>query len=251
MKPAQPNQSLIDGLACLQALASQARPVGSRELGRELGLEPTRVNRLLKTLAHLGLAQQDDKRKYSPGPGIHVLAAQSLRASGLLTAALGPLEALFGLGHQVAMGVLWRDQVAYLYHATPGSDPHEGIGREPLFPAHHSGLGQALLATRTDDEVRELYAGTQHAEDVVLDGPDGLLSDLALVRKQGYALTRTGETGSTGYRTIGLVLSETAGTAIGLAGSFGDRSVPRLVSALEGTAAVITEAGDRRLPSSS
>ena len=39
MLPAQPNQSLIDGLECLQALSSTDRPVGSRELARMLGLE--------------------------------------------------------------------------------------------------------------------------------------------------------------------------------------------------------------------
>ncbi|MFU8854496.1 IclR family transcriptional regulator [Micromonospora sp. SL1-18] len=246
MKPAQPNQSLIDGLACLQALAAHGGPIGSRQLGRMLGLEPTRVNRLLKTLAHLGLAQQDEKRKYAPGPAIHVLAAQSLRASGLLTNALGPLEGLLEFGYQVAMGVLWRDQVVYLYFVSPGADPRQGIAQEPLFPAHHSGLGQALLAMHTDDEVRELYAGTPHAGEVVLDGANGLLADLARTREQGYALTRVGETGAVGWRTLALVLDGQAGTAIGLAGDFTDRSVPRLVRALRSAAATIAEASDRR-----
>jgi len=88
MLPAQPNQSLIDGLACLQQLASEREPVGGRELARDLGLEPTRVHRLLRTLAHLGLAQQDAQRRYRPGPGIHVLAAQAMFGSGLLRRAL-------------------------------------------------------------------------------------------------------------------------------------------------------------------
>ncbi|PZU27671.1 MAG: transcriptional regulator, partial [Stenotrophomonas sp.] len=33
---AQPNQSLIDGIATLQALASSPEPVGCRELARQL-----------------------------------------------------------------------------------------------------------------------------------------------------------------------------------------------------------------------
>jgi len=55
--PAQPNLSLINGLTCLQELIASPSLVGSRELARRLGLEPTRVNRLLGTLAQLGLAE--------------------------------------------------------------------------------------------------------------------------------------------------------------------------------------------------
>ena len=78
---AQPNQSLIDGIAVLQALAVSPDPVGGRELARRLGFEPTRVNRLLKTLAYLNIARQTADRRYAPGPGMTVLAAQSLFAS--------------------------------------------------------------------------------------------------------------------------------------------------------------------------
>src|SRR5690348_18426155 len=77
----QPNQSLIDGIATLQALATSSEPAGCRELARRLGIDATKVNRLLKTLAYLGIARQTADRKYAPGPGMHVLAAQSLFAS--------------------------------------------------------------------------------------------------------------------------------------------------------------------------
>ena len=254
MQPsAQPNQSLIDGLACLQALASQSQPVGSRELGRILGLEPTRVNRLLKTLAFLGLAQQDDQRKYLPGPAIHVLAAQSMRGSGLIRRALGPLESLFDLEFQVAMGVLWEDHVCYLYHHSPGESAAQGIGREPMYPAASSGIGQALLATWPEENIRELYSGTARRhpvaplrEPVKLDGKDGLLRELALVRKQGFAVTRTLESG--GFRTLGVVL-KTDQAAIGVAGDFRDREIPRIRRRVEEVAAQIEHADDSPLPS--
>jgi DNA-binding IclR family transcriptional regulator len=223
MKPAQPNQSLIDGLACLQALAAHAQPIGSRELGRMLGLEPTRVNRLLKTLAFVGLAQQNEQRKYLPGPAIHVLAAQSVRGSGLIRRALGPLESLFELDLQVAMGVLWDDQVCYLYHHSPGESAGLGIGREPLYPAASSGVGQALLAGWSDEEIRELYKDERRS--VVLEGDDGLLAQLAQVRAQGYALTRTQE--ASDIRTLGVALKGD-NAAIAVAGRFADRDVPRI-----------------------
>lgn len=229
MLPAQPNQSLIDGLACLQALASQEEAIGSRELARQLDLEPTRINRLLRTLAHLGLAEQDRRRKYRVGPGIHVLAAQSLFGSGLLRRAIEPLESLHGLGHIVAMGVLWRDQTCYLYHANPSAPVAHGLGHERLFPAAASGLGLALLARKPDDEVRTLYDHTHpDPEDPSFD-VDALLTRLEQVRERGYALATIQRTGS---RTIGIGLGQPPYAAIGLSGRFADADIPHLVAAL-------------------
>jgi len=149
---AQPNQSLIDGIATLQALATSPEPVGCRELARRLDADPTKINRLLKTLAYLGIARQTANRKYTAGPGMHVLAAQSLFASGLIRRALPVLEGLRRFGHTVALGVLWGDSVSYLFHAPPGIEASRGLGRIGLLPATTSGIGIVLLSELDDDE---------------------------------------------------------------------------------------------------
>ena len=167
MKPklnAQPNKSLIDGITTLQALATSPDPVGSRELARRLDIDPVKVNRLLKTLAYLGIARQTADRKYTAGPGMHVLAAQSLFASGLIRHALPVLENLRRFGHTVALGVLWQDNVSYLFHAPPGIEASRGLGRIGLLPATTSGIGIVLLSEYEDDDVRELYAGPRAAD---------------------------------------------------------------------------------------
>jgi DNA-binding IclR family transcriptional regulator len=146
MLPAQPNQSLIDGIVCLQAVVSAGAPVGVRQLARDLGLETTRVNRLLKTLAHIGIVRQNDRQRYEPGPGLHILTAQSLRGSGLLTAALPVIRQLANTRLIVALGVLWNNQVCYLYHGRPDKNLETGIGSHGLFPAHVSSIGRILLA---------------------------------------------------------------------------------------------------------
>ena len=51
----QPNQSLIDGIRCLQYLVSSDRAIGCRELARLMGINTTRANRLLMTMASIGL----------------------------------------------------------------------------------------------------------------------------------------------------------------------------------------------------
>ncbi len=183
--PAQPNQSLIDGLTVLQALAVSQGPVGGRALARELNLEPTRVNRLLKTLAYLGMARQTPDRKYLPGPGMHVLAAQSLYGSGLVRRAIPVLERLAQFGRVVALGVLWRDQVSYLYHWEKGLLSVQAVGRLNVYPASMSSIGRVIMARLPESAVRELYAG----RDIPLfpGGIEDLLHALRREREQGYA----------------------------------------------------------------
>lgn len=186
MLPAQPNQSLIDGLTVLQALAVSTEPVGGRALARELNLEPTRVNRLLKTLAYLGMARQTPSRKYLPGPAMHVLSAQSLFGSGLTRRAMPVLEELRKTGKLVALGVLWRDQVCYIYHALPKDAATSGLGRMGLYPASQSSIGRVLLAQQEEDHIRALYQ--DRPIPLVPGGIEELLTILRQVKTDGYAL---------------------------------------------------------------
>ncbi|KZL01273.1 MULTISPECIES: helix-turn-helix domain-containing protein [unclassified Pseudovibrio] len=183
--PAQSNKSISDGFIVLQALASAYRPMGGRELARLLDMETTRVNRLLKTLASMDILQQTNQRKYEPGPGMHVLAAQSLHASSLLRHSMNALETLTSTGLIVALGVLWRDQVAYLYHRTPGMSAGDALGRIGSRPATMTGVGMALLADKSDEEITTLY--TERDIPGFPEGPETLLERLDEIRSKSYA----------------------------------------------------------------
>jgi DNA-binding IclR family transcriptional regulator len=224
--PAQPNQSLIDGLTVLQAVAGGSQPVGSRELARELGIEPTRTNRLLKTLAHVGLTEQGEDRKYRVGPAIHVLAAQALFGSGLLRRAMPHLETLHTHGLIVALGVLWRDQVSYLYHAEPGMNAGVALGRAGLFPAARSGIGVALLARQ---------AGT-HPHD------PGLAALVDHARREGYAFVPVGSTNGQPVHSLGVAIPGPGATAIALSGRIVPGRIPGLVASLKAVVATIADA---------
>jgi DNA-binding IclR family transcriptional regulator len=234
MFPAQPNQSLIDGLSVLQALTAAATPVGSRQLARDLGLEPTRVNRLAKTLAALGFLRQTPDRKYMVGPGVHVLAAQSLHASGLLQVALPVLEGLHETGYTVALGVLWRNQVSYLYHGRRGMTAAEALGTTGLYPAASSGIGHVLLAALADAEI-----ATRCPQEA-----STLLPALADVRSRGWAHVVRRERPV--EATLAVPIGVAPYAALALAGTLtrGDaaRLLPRLLDA-----ARRIEAGDATL----
>lgn len=189
--PAQPNQSLIDGLQCLQLLVALGQPVGSREMAQRLALEPTRVNRLLGTLATLGLAEQTPDRKYQPGPGVHVLAAQSLHGSQLLACALPHLLALREPGLTVALGVLWREHVCYLFHARPGVPVEEAVGRHELHPASQSSIGLLLSAPADEPSpsARLVYPSGDISLAVAIGAPP--VAGIALAGKMDDERTKT------------------------------------------------------------
>lgn len=157
MLPAQPNQSLIDGLACLHTVIAAGAAVGSREVGRRCRLERTRANRLLGTWRHLGLLDQTPSAKYVPGPGVHVLAGMGLRASGLLQAALPALQRWWQEGWATSLVVRWQDRACFLVHSRPGQDFAEGIGSHATAPAWRSSAGLVLLA-EADDADLETWA---------------------------------------------------------------------------------------------
>ena len=233
---AQPNQSLIDGIATLQALATSTEPVGTRELARRLGFEVTRVNRLLRTLAYLGIARQTADRKYTSGPGMHVLAAQSLFASGLTRRALPPLNQLRRFGLTVAMGVLWRDNVTYLFHAPQGTDVSEALGRIGLVPATRGGIGMALLGALSDEEVRILYANTTEIPRFP-QGLQSLLAELKEIRANGYARVLVDPQQS--YHTVAVTVGDPVHSAIGVSGWIPKANTKTIVNALRAAASQI------------
>jgi DNA-binding IclR family transcriptional regulator len=234
MLNAQPNFSLIDGITVLQALATSEAPIGSRELARRLNLETTRANRLLRTLAYMGIARQTADRKYVPGPGMFVLAAQSLFASGIIKDAMPHLEALRRFNLTVAFGVLWRDTVSYLYHALPGMPSIEGLGRVGVYPASKGGIGLILLAASGDEHVREVYIN----RDVPGFGTvETLLEKLKLIRADDYV--RHPVMDKPGEHTLAIAVGSPPHAAVALSGWIPDGALEELLAALRVVASSI------------
>ena len=187
--PAQPVKGLIDGLIVLQELAVQREPVSGLSLANKLGLEKTRVNRLLKTLTYMELTCRTSHGQYLPGPGMHILAVQSLLGSGLITKAVPVLEELLKYGHVVALGILWRDTVSYLYHGQKGKASYAAIASLSLYPATQSSIGMLLLAAKDADEVANIYAGKEIPD---FKNISELQQALTEIRETGFAaLMRT------------------------------------------------------------
>lgn len=233
MLPFQPNQSLQDGIQVLQTVVANDEPIGSREVSRRLGMDPTRTNRLLKTLAAMGMLLQTRNRKYTSGHGIHVFAAQSLRASGLLNAAIPHLEKLHELGYLVSMGVVWHDRVSYLYYrqctSTTVDDPgfYTGLAATGAFPVEQSGIGIAYLAALPENRLQEEHHGLSSlAQERILEA-----------RKYAYAFVCYHDSHTLAL-PIGPSPSEPI-AAIGLAGAITPEEIPVLLPRLQKVASQI------------
>lgn len=222
--PAQPNQSLLDGLALLQALAASEQPMGVRELARQLGWNPMRINRLLKTLAFAGMARQTPDRRYAAGPAMHVLSVQALVSGGLLRRSIKPVEQLPRTRHSVALGVLWQDKVVYLFHAAAGQSLGSAIGAHDLYPATQSSIGMMLLSQMRDEAVATLFADRPTPGYANLRQ---LHRKLAEIRKLGYAFIEQSQT----QASVAVPIGEPAYAGLALA-QVTEREVPTLVDQL-------------------
>lgn len=201
---AQPNQSIIHGIICLQTLAASPIPVGCRELARQVNLPPMTVNRILRTLMHMGMVVQDEKKSYMPGPAIHVLAAQSIHGSKLMNRALPVIEAYLPVDHIVSVGVLWGDKVSYLIHALPEHSFSQSLLNNHLFDVTQSTIGVMLLSRMQDDEILQLL-GQERFENIK--------DAIVFARTNGYACRQHS---TPQQQTIAVMLDEKSHSAIAL-----------------------------------
>lgn len=181
--PAQPNRSLIEGLEVLLAVAQSKDPVRVRQLARDLGMTPTRVQRFLGTLRHLGMVDQHPDRRYGVGSGIHALSAIALSASGLAQQAIKVLPQMDDLKMIVALGVLWRNTVNYIYFNVPGVTASHALGKTDGYPARDSSIGLLMLAQKPPEYVAEYFP----------EENEELLPLLNIIAQRGYALITRSE----------------------------------------------------------
>lgn len=217
----------MDGLEVLRELAISREAISCKYIAEKLGFEMTRVNRILKTLDYMGLAYRDKSRHYLPGPGIHVLAVQSMIGSGLLRRALPVLEGLGKYKLTVALGVLWRDSVSYLYHNHAATlNTFDAIGRLALHPAETSSVGIVLLSELEDEEIKSLY-----------DGKTPPIDAISKCRLDGFGCI----TNEQGNFSIAVKLGNPAYGAIALSGIAPSEDVSKYVQILNESAREINE----------
>lgn len=217
----------MEGMEVLFAAAREREPVRVRPLARKLGMTPTRAQRYLATLAHLGIMRRNPDRSYAVGSGIHALSAMSLSASGLAARAMRVLPPLGDLGLIVALGVLWRETVSYLYFRPPGAAATESLGRTEDFPARESSIGLLLAACGGSGPARRSFAaGTEWPRPL-----------MAKVRREGHAVVSRPE----GGLSLAVPVGTPAVAGLAVSGEITPCDIPLLLPRLRSAARGLVE----------
>jgi DNA-binding IclR family transcriptional regulator len=204
---AGPVKSALRTVELLEFFAGNRGPHSLAELQQRLGYPKSSLYMLLRTLTDLGWVETDPTGTlYRIGLRALLVGTSYLDTDHVLAAARDTLDWLAETTTEtVHLARLDGTDVVYL--ATRESQhylrPISRVGRR--LPAHTTSLGKALLAERTDGEVRSLLpadlAGlTPHT----LVDHDALAADLARTRQRGYAVDH--EENVVGLRCLGVAV---------------------------------------------
>jgi IclR family acetate operon transcriptional repressor len=205
--PAGPVKSALRTVELLEFFSGHRGLHSLSELQQSLGYPKSSLYMLLRTLTDLGWVETDPTGTlYGIGLRALLVGTSYLDGDHVLSAARDTLDWLSETtAETVHLARLDGTDVVYL--ATRESQhylrPISRVGRR--LPAHTTSLGKALLAERSDDEVRgilpaRLVGLTPHT----LTDHAGLAADLALTRSRGYAVDH--EENVLGLRCFGVAV---------------------------------------------
>ncbi|MCC2276840.1 IclR family transcriptional regulator [Streptomyces sp. ET3-23] len=182
-------QSLERAFDLLERMADAGGEVGLSELSTSSGLPLPTIHRLMRTLVACGYVRQQPNRRYALGPRLIRLGESSSRLLG--TWARPHLARLVeGTGETANMALLDGDEVVYVAQVPSRHSVRmfTEVGRRVL--PHSTGVGKALLAQCSDDEVRALLGrtGMPAATEKTITTPEAFLTALARVRETGFAV---------------------------------------------------------------
>ncbi|UZF95536.1 IclR family transcriptional regulator [Bosea sp. NBC_00550] len=185
-------KSIEKAVSALRLLVDSGGELRVGDTSRHLKVTRSSASRLLASLAGGGLLEQDPAtQRYRAGILAVQLAASFHRNFDLVELAQKEIEELaIQTQHTAWLGVLSGAEIVVLKTAR-GSQPIQ-FTVEPghRLPAYAAAMGKALLALKSDAEIRGLFSApsaplTEHTVASV----DDLLREVAMSRLRGYAVS--------------------------------------------------------------
>ncbi|MEU7433884.1 IclR family transcriptional regulator [Streptomyces sioyaensis] len=244
-------QSLERAFDLLERMADAGGEVGLSELSSSSGLPLPTIHRLMRTLVACGYVRQQPNRRYALGPRLIRLGESASRLLG--TWARPFLARLVEeTGETANMALLDGDEIVYVAQVPSRHAVRmfTEVGRRVL--PHSTGVGKALLAHHSPEEVRALLGrtGMPAATEKTITEPDRFLEALADVRRLGYAVDDNEQ--EIGVRCLAVpVPNSPTSAAISISGPTGrvsEAATDRIVPVLQDVAAQLSVALANQAP---
>ena len=179
-----------------------------------LGVAKSTAHRMLAMLMLHGLAEQDGRRVYRPGPALRRIGGSSGPPPDLITAAHPVLRRLAAtLRETTHLMVLEGNGVRFVDGVEGPQTLRVGPRTGMLLPAHATSGGKALLAELPQDQLADRYPhGLPRGDTAALTDYAQLCSELAAVRRRGYG--SNSEESERGVSAIGAAVRDRGGNAV-------------------------------------
>jgi DNA-binding IclR family transcriptional regulator len=184
-------------LRALSWLAESPAPeVGVRQLAAAMNIAPSSAHRILLALSEAGFVRQDGKsQRYRLGNEFLRLSHLAIAKAPLRHAAIEAMRRLVDDCHESALLGIYDDVRREMIFAASVDATHSSqhaIALNKWVPVRTGASGLAILAFLKEAEARAIVQrlGPLPPANAGVADPDRLETELATVRRQGYAFTR-------------------------------------------------------------
>jgi DNA-binding IclR family transcriptional regulator len=179
----------------LLVLARSDSALSIAELSERTGYTTSLVYRVLGELEARDYASKRPNGGYSLGLAVVELGGAFTASVPLMSSVRGVLRRLADVTEETAsLGILQGDQVLYLMREEGARSVFALSRVGKRLPANAVAIGKALLAEKTDAEIRATFAASLDGDGelaaltpTTITSLDALLDDLAHVRERGHA----------------------------------------------------------------
>jgi IclR family acetate operon transcriptional repressor len=186
------NQSLTRALTLLERLSETPTGVSLTDLSYQLGIPPATVHRLLSTFEELGFVEQDSANGlWFVGLKAFTVGNAFLSRRDFVASARPHMHSLVDqCGETVNLGVIDDGEVVFIGQVESREVMRMIVRLGSRSPVHASGVGKALLAQLTEQQLARILQqrGLAHYTERTIVTPVQLREELENIRQLGYAL---------------------------------------------------------------
>jgi IclR family transcriptional regulator, KDG regulon repressor len=182
--------TLVKAMDVLDALGEIA-PIGVLDLSRHLKMDKSSVSRILTTLKSRGYVIVRENGHYDIGLRVFELGHTLQERMPVRSVLIPHVDAIAQETGETTFALHYtQGQIAYLYDCVSKHDIRLGERAGMRKPPWGHPAGKAILAFREETEVLDDLTTARRVESKGLPTLAGFRSELATIRKQGYAQQR-------------------------------------------------------------